>query len=135
MNELEDIKLQALLQNMKLDSPEPNFSVRVMNKIFEEKNVLETIKSEKILGKGFWIIMLLFLALMAMVFVINSTGIQPESQVQNLLPEIRSGVSEGYNTFFSKISHLPLAIGGILAAFSVLLFLDRIVIANSKIFA
>ena len=135
MNELEDIKLQALLQSMKLDSPKPNFSVRVMNKIFEEDNALDKIKSEKILGKGFWIIMTLFVALMALVFVMQNNGIDAESQVQNLLPEVGSRVSEGYNTFFSKLGSIPLGIGGILAAFSVLIFLDRFISSNSKVFA
>ena len=34
MSELEDIKLQALLQSMQLDSPGEKFSARVMNRIF-----------------------------------------------------------------------------------------------------
>ena len=58
MNDIEDIKLKTLLQKMKLESPKANFSVRVMNKIFEEENVLNKIKSERILGKGFWIIII-----------------------------------------------------------------------------
>jgi hypothetical protein len=135
MNELEDIKLQALLQKMKLDSPEPNFTVRVMNKIFEENNALETIKAEKILGKGFWLILILFVSLMAIVYFAYSSGVQPESQLQNVLPEASKGMSNGFNSFFSRINHLPLAVGGILAAFSVLLFLDRIILSNSKLFA
>lgn len=135
MNELEDIKLQALLQSMKLESPKPNFSVRVMNKIFEESSVLERIKSEKVLGKGFWIIMALFVTLMVLVFVLQNNGIGADSQIQSLLPEASSKVSEGYNSFFSKMGSIPLGIGGILAAFSVLLFLDRFISSNSKVFA
>lgn len=135
MSELEDIKLQALLQGITLDSPEPNFSVRVMNKIFEEDNALEKIKSEKILGLGFWIIMFLFVALLLVVFFMYNTGAQPESQVQGLLPEMNGGVSESYNSFFDKLGSIPLAIGAIMAAFSVLLFLDRFITSNSKVFA
>ena len=135
MNELEDIKLQALLQGMKLDSPEPNFSVRVMNKIFEESTALERIKSEKVLGKGFWIIMVLFIALLAMVFFMQNTGTQTDGQLQSILPEMNSGVSESYDSFFSKLGSLPLAVGAIMAAFSVLIFLDRFISSNSKVFA
>jgi len=135
MNELEDIKLKALLNEMKLDSPKPNFSVQVMNKIFEENTVLESIKSEKILGKGFWIILVLFVVLSGVVFVIYNTGIQPESQIKDLLPELNSGVTESYKSFFSKLGSVPLGIAGILIASSVLLFIDRIISANSKIFA
>lgn len=135
MSELEDIKLRALLQNMELEKPKANFSVRVMNQIFEEENVLEKIKSEKILGKGFWIISILFIALLATVFFLNNTGLQPESQIQSLLPEGSGGVSESYQSFFSKMGSLPLSIAGILIASSVLLFIDRFISSNSKIFA
>jgi hypothetical protein len=135
MTELEDIKLQALLQKMKLDSPKPNFSVRVMNRIFNEENALEKIKSEKILGKGFWIIIILFIGLMFAVLALSNTGIAPESQIQGLLPEIGSGVSNGYKSLLGKMSLVPLGIGGILMAFSALLFIDRIVSNNSKRFA
>ena len=134
MSELEDIKLRALLQNMELEKPKANFSVRVMNQIFEEENVLEKIKSEKVLGKGFWIISILFIALLVTIFFLNNTGLQPESQLQGLLPEGSSGVSESYQSFFSKMGTLPLSIAGILIASSVLLFIDRFISSNSKIF-
>ena len=135
MNELEDIKLKALLEQMKLDSPEPNFSVRVMNKIFEQDSVLERIKSEKVLGKGFWIILILFVALLAAIFVMYNAGAQPESQIQELLPKVNSGVTESYQSLFSKLGTLPLSIAGILIASSVLIFIDKFISSNSKIFA
>jgi hypothetical protein len=134
MSELEDIKLKALLQEMKLDSPEPNFSVRVMNKIFEESNALERIKSEKILGKGFWIILLLFLALTVAVFFMSNTGVDSSGSLNGLLPEM-NGVSEGYQSVLGKLGSVPLGVGGFLAAFSILLFIDKFIISNSKIFA
>ena len=134
MSELEDIKLQALLQGMKLETPEPNFSVRVMNKIFEENSALERIKSEKVLGKGFWVIMLLFIALLAIVFLMSSNGANAESQLQTLLPEAGARVSEGYDSFFSKLGGIPVATGAIFIAFSILLFFDRIVNLNSEVF-
>lgn len=134
MNELEDIKLKAVLQGIKLDSPEPNFSVRVMNKIFEESSALERIKSEKILGKGFWIIMLLFVALLVTVFLFSNSGVEPSGTVQQLLPEM-NGVNEGYQSILGKMGTVPLGIGGLFAAFSVLLFIDRVISSNSKVFA
>ena len=135
MNELEDIKLKALLEQLKPDSPEPNFSVRVMNKIFEQDSVLERIKSEKVLGKGFWIILILFVALSSAIFVMYNTGVQPESQIQELLPKVNSGVTESYQSLFSKLGTVPLSIAGILIASSVLVFIDKFISSNSKIFA
>jgi len=133
MSELEDIKLKAFLQNMELESPKANFSVQVMNKIFEEDNALEKIKSERILGKGFWLISILFIVLLGIMFVMYQTGIQADTE--SILPEVGQGVKDGYQSFFNKVDTLPLSIAGILIATSVLLFIDRFISSNSKIFA
>lgn len=135
MSELEDIKLKALLQGIELDSPKPNFTVNVMNKIFEENNALEKIKAEKILGKGFWIIMTLFVALLALIYISTNSGTPVESQIQSIIPEMNGGVSDGYNSLLGKLGSLPLTIGAIMAAFSVLVFLDRFISSNTKVFA
>ena len=135
MNELEDIKLKAFLQNMELEKPGSGFTVQVMNKIFEEDSALEQIKSERILGKGFWIISILFVVLLAAIFVVNNTGMQADSQIGQLLPEAGQGLTEGYDSFFSKLGTLPLSIAGITIGVSALIFIDKIISANSKIFA
>lgn len=134
MSELEDIKLQALLQGMKLESPNPNFSVGVMNKIFEENNALEKIKSEKVLGKGFWIISSLFVTLLILIFIFSNSGMSTDSQLLNLLPDSSSRASEGFHSILSRLGGIPLMVGAIFAAFSTLLFLDRFISSNSKVF-
>ena len=135
MNELEDIKLKAFLQNLELEKPDSGFTVQVMNKIFAEDSALEQIKSERILGKGFWIISILFVVLLAAIFVVSNTGMQADSQIGQLLPEAGQGLTEGYESFFSKLDTLPLSIAGITIAVSVLIFIDKIISSNSKIFA
>lgn len=134
MSELEDIKLKALLSEMKLESPDSNFSVRVMNKIFEENLVLEKIKSEKVLGKGFWIILILFIALLTSIVIFSNSGIQAESQISNLLPEMNSDVTTGYQNIFDRIGAVPLSVVGILIASSTLLFIDKFITSNSRLF-
>ncbi len=135
MNELEDIKLRALLNEMKLESPTSNFSVGVMNKIFEEDNLLEKVKSERVLGKGFWLILILFVILFAIIYYVSTSGMAVESQFANILPELHSNrVSTGYQSIFERMGTVPISIVGILLASSTLLFIDRIIIANSKIF-
>ncbi|WP_319481718.1 hypothetical protein [uncultured Draconibacterium sp.] len=135
MSELEDIKLRAFLQNMELDKPDSGFTVQVMNKIFAEDSALEQIKREKILGKGFWIISILFVVLLAAIFFVGNTGVQADSQIGQLLPEAGQGLTAGYDSFFSKLGTLPLSIAGISIGVSVLIFIDKIISANSKIFA
>ena len=135
MNELEDIKLKALLQSMKLESPGEDFSARVMNKIFEESSILETIKAQRVLGKGFWIFILIFAVFMVVTYVVMSSGAQTGSETGQLIPTLNAGISESYNSFFSKLGSVPLSIAGILIAASILLFIDRIITSNQKIFA
>ena len=135
MNELEDIKLKALLQDMKLESPGAGFSARVMNKIFEESNALETIKAQRVLGKGFWLFVALFAVLLATIYFVTSNGMAADNMAQSLLPSLDGNVSESYENFFSKLGAVPLSVAGILIAASILVFIDRIISLNSKIFA
>ena len=133
MSELEDIKLKALLQDMKLETPGTGFSGRVMNKIFESDNALETIKAQRILGKGFWLFLALFIVLLAAIYFVSGAGIITESNTQNLLPSMNGAITT-YENFFSKIGTAPLSIAGILIAASILLFIDRIISSNTKLF-
>jgi ABC-type phosphate transport system permease subunit len=121
-----DIELRNLIKEIKLDSPGNDFTSKVMNRVFEEQPVVEIIKNEKLLGKGFWIILLLFVALIAAMFISSTTGVQADGQLSKLIDGAGNGtLSQGYQSFFSNLGSLPLSIGGILLATSVLLFADR----------
>lgn len=133
MKEPEDIKLKALLHEMKLDSPDENFTVKVMNKIFEDQSVFENIRKEKLLGKGFWIIIFLFGVLFITMFIYSGPGLPSDGQIMQLFPELNGGVSAGYQSVFNKIGAVPLSIAGILFASSILLFVDRFLTAKSKL--
>ena len=133
MNELEDIKLKILLQEMKLESPRADFASRVMDKIVEEDIVFEKIKSERILGKGFWIILILFVALLAAMLVMQNTALTSEGQINQFFKGIDS--ASGYQSFFEKLGSVPLSVAGILIASSVLLFIDRFISSNVKVFS
>jgi hypothetical protein len=121
-----DNELKSLIKEIKLDSPGNDFTSKVMNRILEEKVAKEQVKDERILGKGFWIILLLFLLLFGAMVVFSSAGIQSEGQLSKLLSGANDGaLSKGYQSFFGNLGSLPLSIGGILLASSVLIFIDR----------
>jgi hypothetical protein len=121
-----DNELKSLIKGVKLDSPGNDFTLNVMSRVLEEKTALEQVKDERILGKGFWIILLLFVLLIVAMFVFSGNGIQEEGQVSKMLSNVGDGsFSSGYQSVFSKLGTLPLSIGGILLASSVLLFIDR----------
>ncbi len=133
MNELEDIKLKILLQEMKLESPGSKFTSKVMDKILAEDLALEKIKSERILGKGFWIILILFVALLAAMLIMQNTALTSETQLDQFFKSL-SGASSGYQSVFAKLGTVPLSVAGILIASTVLLFIDRFISSNTKVF-
>jgi len=106
-----------------------------MNRVFEEKAALEQVKSEPLLGKGFWIILALFAGLMAVVFVLQGSGISG-GQTFSFLKEVNtSAVTTGYQNFFEKLGAVPLSVAGILLGTSVLLFLEKYLSNRSYVFS
>lgn len=121
-----DNELKSLIKEIKLDSPGKDFTLNVMNRVLKEKAATEQVKDERILGKGFWIILLLFVILIVAMFVFSGNGIQEDGQLSKMLSNVGDGsLTSGYQSVFSKLGALPLSIGGILLASSVLLFIDR----------
>jgi hypothetical protein len=121
-----DNELKSLIKGVKLDTPGNDFTSKVMNRVYEEKVAMEKVKDDKLLGKGFWIILSLFVILIAAMFVFSSSGVQTEGQLSKLLSGANDGaLSQGYQSFFSNLGSLPLSIGGILMASSILLLIDK----------
>ena len=124
----DDKKLKSLVKKVKLDSPGPDFTVNVMNRIFREDSFFEKIKRERVLGKGFWIILALFVILVAAMVVVSSTGLATGNGVPDLLSGIETkGVSEKYQSFFNRLGTVPVSTAGILLASSLLLFIERFI--------
>jgi hypothetical protein len=120
-----DTELKNLIKGIKLDSPGSDFTSKVMGRVFEEETVMVKATNEKLLGKGFWIILSIFVLLIVTMFVF-SNGITNEGQLSKLLSSANNGsFSQGYQSVFNKLGSLPLSIGGILLAGSVLLFIDK----------
>jgi len=121
-----DNELKSLIREIKLESPGNDFTAKVMSRVLDEKVAIEQVKDERILGKGFWIILLLFVLLITAMFVFSGNGIQEEGQLSKMLSNVSDGnLSNGYQSVFSKLGTLPLSIGGILLASTVLLVIDR----------
>lgn len=128
-----DKKLKTLLKEVKLDSPKADFSDRVMNRIIQEEYVSEKIRSQRILGKNFWIIPALFvLILLAAIVVSTLSPTIGGNRIIDSLPSFNiEAVYNSYTLLIQKIERLPLSIASILFAISILLFFDHFV--SSKI--
>lgn len=121
-----DKELKSLIKEIKLDSPGNEFTSMVMNRVFEEKAALEKAKKDKVFGKGFWIILILFMIVFIAMIIFSISGIEVDSQLSTLLSSAnQSQLSQGYQSIFNKIGTLPLSISGILFATSILLFIDK----------
>lgn len=124
----EDKELKSLLKSMKLESPGHNFTVKVMNRIFQEDSVFEKIKKERILGKGFWIILSLFVVLLAAIVIVSYTGLGGANETPGLFSSVNTEeIEQGYRSLFSSLGAVPVSIAGILLASSMLLFIDRLI--------
>lgn len=133
MNELEDIKLKVLLQKLELEKPDNDFTLRVMKQVVVEDTALEQIKAQKVLGKGFWIILILFVVLLAAMFIMSQSGAAAGS-TGSVLPKLDSEMSQGIQSILGKMGMVPISVAGILIASSLLLFIDRFITSNTKLF-
>lgn len=132
---IEDKKLKAFLKSGQLESPGADFSARVMNRVFEEKAALEQVKSEPLLGRGFWVILALFAGLITAVFVFQESGASGGATL-NFLKEVdTSTVATGYQNFFEKLGAAPLSVAGILLGTSILLFLEKFLSNRSHVYS
>jgi hypothetical protein len=121
----EDKELKQLLKSVKLESPDADFSARVMNRVFVEQPALEQVKSLPVLGKGFWVILALFAALLAAGVLVSGGGSAIE-QTPALLQQVNTdAVLSGYRAFFDKFANLPAGITGIFMGASLLLLLEK----------
>ena len=124
----EDKEIKQLLKSIKLEKPAPDFTLVVMNRVFQERSTIEQVRAEPVLGIGFWVILALFVLLMAAMVVLSGGAASPES---SLLPTIDTEkYMTGYRSFFDNLGSLPASTAGILLAFSLLVFLERFLSAK-----
>jgi len=130
-----DKELKMFLKNVKLESPGKDFSSQVMNRIFQEESVVEQVKAEPILGRGFWIILALFVILMA-VMVYLSAGSAAAGSTSGILPDIDStNFMADYRSLFERLDVLPASIAGIFIGASLLVFLEKFLESKKHIFS
>lgn len=124
---MENNEFKSYIKKIRLDTPGVDFTTHVMNRIFREESVMEKIKRQPVLGKGFWIIITLFVLLMVTTVIISTMNVMPLTESSGIFGEFQhTGITDRYHSFFSDFGKLPVSIAGILAALSFLIFIDRI---------
>ncbi|HZH70969.1 MAG TPA: hypothetical protein VFD91_00645 [Mariniphaga sp.] len=119
-----DMELREVIKSIQLEKPSSDFTTNVMNKVFQERSVVVQLKEEPVLGKGFWVIIALFVALMVIMVIFS--GSDPSAEANALISDINSeGLLIGYRSFFDRLGALPSSIAGISLGFSLLILLER----------
>jgi len=78
------------------------------------------------LGRGFWIIIALFILLFVAVVLFSGENLAESGQLSKLFEGLgTSSATSKYQSVFSNLGALPLSIGGILLASTLLVFIDK----------
>lgn len=125
-----DRELRSLMKEFKLEKPSAGFSTSVMDAVLAEAAKKTAYRTEPILGKKFWVFVGMFVVL-GIVLILFGNG---ETSTNN---EIASGIIEkfpapdlgniksGYSRFWDIVSGLPITIGAIMIATSILILADK----------
>ena len=119
-----DKELKKLVKETRLEKPGNDFTLKVMNRIFDEETAKILNRGIKVLGKSFWIFVLLFVLLGILMIVLSTTGVISVDS-QSFFPQASENLTREYESFFDKIGRVPLSIGAILTASSLLILIER----------
>jgi hypothetical protein len=130
MNTLEtDKKLKRMIKGIRLESPGPDFTTRVMDAIFTETQKKPGFVTEPLLGKRFWILVTLFIGLAATFVLVQ--GVQPgNGSFQQLFLKIQavdlSPVKNLFSFSFSKTGSMTWTLIIVILGASGLIFADKL---------
>jgi hypothetical protein len=132
-----DRELMEWMKGIRLESPGPEFSSKVMKIIQDEKQKESVYISQPMLGKNFWIMVILFVAIVLISILIpveNSSGSGILEQFFSGLP--KPGWDE-INRFFSGIAvksgSLSLTLAAVMLGATALILLDNHFTRNHRI--
>lgn len=124
-----DKKLQRMIKGIRLESPGPGFSSKVMDIILAETREKPVFISEPILGKKFWILVTLFIGL-AVTFMLFYKAEPGTGSIQHLFSSFPSTDWYPLRNFFSsaigKTGSLSWTFIVVLLGASGLIFADKL---------
>jgi NADH:ubiquinone oxidoreductase subunit 6 (subunit J) len=130
----EDNELRRLIKSMKPESLGADFSSKVMMRVHEKQEEMDRIRSERIFGKWFWIILAAFISLFMIVIFVPETTSYP-SAFPGIIPEFdRETISALYSSLFKTFDVIPTSVAGILLASSLLLILEGLLSSRVRVY-
>jgi hypothetical protein len=131
-----DSELRKLIKKVKIESPDPDFSSRVMDVILARAEGKKVFSSEPVLGRSFWILVTLFVLLTVAFILLSGNTIHNEGIVQNLLsglpaPDFTT-LKNSLAKFMEISGSLPLSVAVTMIAASVLILADKFFTTKQK---
>jgi hypothetical protein len=126
-----DKELKKWMKDIRLESPGPEFSSKVMEAILTETEKKLSFVAEPVLGKKFWILVILFVALI--VFFILFPGEKTASHT-GLIQQLFSGIPKPdwnpinhlISEFATKTGSLTWTLAAVMLGASILIIADNI---------
>lgn len=125
-----DSELRRLMKEIRLEKPGTGFSSSVMNAVIAEAAKKSAYRTEPVLGKNFWLFVGLFVALAIILVLLGNNEPAASNEIASGIfekfpaPDL-GNIKNGYTRFWEMVSGLPITIGAILIATSLLILADK----------
>ena len=131
-------KLKEMMKNVRLESPGPDFSSKVMEAILAGTEKKNTLRTEPILGKKFWIFVSLFILLAVVMSAFFGNEPSPWSKpFQQFISGFPKVDPEPVKNFMEQLSgkagSLPWTLAAVIAGSSLLMIADKLFTDRHKI--
>lgn len=133
-----DKELRRLVKEIRLEKPGAGFSSSVMGYVLAEAAKKTAYRTEPILGKNFWFFVGMFVVLAIVLILLGkgetSNNNEIASEIIEKFPAPGLGnIKGGFSRFLDMVSGLPITIGAIMTATSVLILADKFLISRQKL--
>ena len=133
-----DTELKKMIREIRLESPGPDFSTKVMQAVLAEARGKPVYTTEPLLGRKFWMLVALFVALAIafMLFFGNETTLENGTIQQWLsglhMPDLNP-VKNILIDIFGKIGSLHWIVAAVMSVASVLILADKFLTDRNKL--
>lgn len=138
MNTLNDnIKLRELIRKVKIESPDPGFTARVMDIILAGEHKKQMIQAQPVLGKSFWVLITLFVILALVFILISGSSLQGDGIISTFFNRFTFPDLTPFRVFLTKLieksGSLPMIVATTMISASVLILADKYFSSKHKL--
>jgi hypothetical protein len=130
-------ELKTLIKKVKIESPDPDFTSRVMKVILADVQKEKVFSSEPVLGRSFWILVMLFVLLIVFFILISGYESPDNGVINDLLsgfpvPDL-TPLNNSLVKIMEKTGSIPVSVTMTMIATTVLILADRFFYSKQKL--